>query len=65
MADMGWSTYIADEEAANYAACFTAAERIGIRPAKAETCDDGEFKCPDCPWRAAPSASTQSASAMI
>lgn len=49
MADMGWSRYIAGQEAAHDGACFAAAEKHGVKDP--EDCDDGDRGCPECPWK--------------
>jgi hypothetical protein len=54
MADMGWSRYIADWEAAEAGKCFEAAEKHGMTPLQAEDCDDGDKGCPECPWKDLP-----------
>jgi hypothetical protein len=42
------------QEAANFHACSNAFEQAypGLDPAISEECDDGEFICPTCPFRA-------------
>ena len=40
-----------DQEAAGTAACEAAAAAQGLPHGAAETCDDGEHKCEQCPWR--------------
>ena len=61
-ADMGWSRYVAAQEAANDAACHETAARHGLTVVQAEECDDGSCGCPDCPFvpslAPAPRAST-------
>lgn len=32
------------------AACHDTAQENNISPEKANTCENGEFKCPNCPW---------------
>lgn len=44
------SRYFADEEAFYEAACLGAAELHGVAD-KALECNDGEFSCPECPWK--------------
>lgn len=39
-----------DHEAANWAACFDAAEIQGYSVDRAQECDDGELKCHHCPF---------------
>lgn len=51
MADLGWSRYIAQQEAAHEMACLRAAAKHGIEPNLADECDDGSHNCPTCPWR--------------
>ena len=38
------------QEAANWQACFEAAEAAGITQDQAKDCLDGEHNCPLCPW---------------
>ena len=42
--------YIQEQEDANFAACYKAASRYGISLQQAEMCDDGQYRCPQCPW---------------
>lgn len=51
MADLGWSKYIRDWEAAEWGPCFEAAAKQGLTPGQAEDCDEGSHSCPDCPWK--------------
>jgi hypothetical protein len=51
MADLGWSKYVADWEAAEMGKCFEPAEKHGLTPLQAEDCDDGHHGCPECPWK--------------
>jgi hypothetical protein len=50
MADLGWSSYIAAMEAANWGACIETAKRNGHNREEAEECDNGSVGCPDCPF---------------
>lgn len=50
MSDMGWSSYVAAQEGAHYAACFETAARHGLTVLQAEDCNDGSHGCPDCPF---------------
>lgn len=43
--------HIAEEEDANTRACQSAAVSAGKTVEQADNCDDGEHKCPKCPWR--------------
>jgi hypothetical protein len=58
---LDYATYEAHQEQANFQACFNAFARLTTRVGMvlsprdgmrlAETCNDGEFNCPTCPWR--------------
>jgi hypothetical protein len=39
------------EEAAADDACHEAAQQNGITWQMADDCDDGSWRCPNCPWR--------------
>jgi len=43
--------YFASAEAANEAACYTAAHKAGLTKEQADTCEAGEHRCATCPWR--------------
>ena len=46
-----YEQYIGDQEAANDAACMSAAEHEGLTSVQAELCDNGEWRCTHCPWK--------------
>lgn len=33
------------------AMCYEAASKYGLTQDKADTCEDGNRECPDCPWK--------------
>lgn len=43
--------HIGAEEAANEAACYSAAQAAGKTQDEADNCDAGDCSCPACPWR--------------
>lgn len=49
-------------EGRNEQACRAAAAANGLPQHKADSCDDGEHRCPACPFRAAIAKATGSAS---
>lgn len=42
--------YFGDEDDEMARICYAAAEKNGLTPEEAETCDDGNRKCPECPF---------------
>ncbi len=53
MADMGWTQYEEQMEAAGVQACQGTALRNGHTVEEADNCDDGSVNCPDCPFKPA------------
>jgi len=45
--------HFADHEDAATRACQAAAQAAGITDEQADNCEDGEHKCPTCPWKRA------------
>jgi len=43
--------HVDNENSESERACNTAALAAGYTAAQAEACDDGEHKCPTCPWQ--------------
>lgn len=50
MADMGWTSYIENEEYKAVVSCRNTALRNGHTMEEADNCDNGDVGCPDCPF---------------
>jgi hypothetical protein len=49
--DLGWTRYQELEELANIRACLHAARKAGNSDEEAESCEGGNLRCPECPWK--------------
>jgi hypothetical protein len=48
---VSWFGDADEEQSANDLACQLAAKKAGLIEVEASLCDDGEYECPECPWK--------------
>lgn len=52
MHDLGqYLNQLEEQEMYAWKDCVEAAQAAGHSVEEAENCDDGEWKCPNCPWK--------------